>query len=198
MISKDKLILEIKNIFPRIRKPEDYANLIFTGYNLKAYDHATSRKRHDFTTQKIKDHVINRSYNVLNLLVPVKNASKILTVSSERQGLVYVKTQQHKIVEYEQKLLFKHIVIDHHVRFIAVKSLRLPATSNIDGVKRKMMQGNIFEQVSVYDKVLSELGKNGVKRKEYMGLRVVSTPIDHYYLSSKSKDIIEKSKGGEK
>ena len=48
MVSRAKLILEIRNKFPHIKKPEVYANIILEGIRLKAIDRNSSRRARDF------------------------------------------------------------------------------------------------------------------------------------------------------
>ena len=70
MISRNRLILEIKNNFPTIRKPEDYADVLISAEKINALDESTSKRRKKFGDH-IKTNAFNRCRKDLDLLVSI-------------------------------------------------------------------------------------------------------------------------------
>lgn len=178
-----------------MRNTDDYADVILVAISLRALDYGSAKNRRDFLRSgKIKISSFSSSYTKYNLLTAIKNADTNTIISSGRLGLLFVQSDQKRAIMYEQKLLFDHMSTNSHVQTIVRLSLKMPSTSSISQIKNRISSGNLYHQASVFEKVFSDLGKNGIIPKGYFSLGVRTTPISHYYLSQKWKNILSKVK----
>lgn len=193
MTTRAELVKNIKNEFPRITFPEDYAELILAGIKLQAIDSDSSRRRKDFfVAGKIKVHVFNNSYLKLGLLVAIKGADRLIVLVSRRAGVfLFNFSRAREILNMEKESLFAHIVSDPSIKKHVTSVLKLSSASSIDVIRTKMNSGDLMKQAGTYDKVFRNLTKNGVRPKGYMWFGVRTIPISHYYLSSKSKKLLQ-------
>jgi len=195
VISKRNLSKNIKTEFPRMRNTVDYANLILEGVKLRAFNSGSAKKRKDFLKSgKIKVHVFTNSYTKLNLLISKREADRITVMVSARVGFIFSFKLAGKILNREQELLFSHIVSEPSIKKHITKPLKLSPTATINTIKNKMCSGILMKQAGTYDKVFTNLMKNGVPPKSYMWFGVRTIPISHYYLSNKSKRLLVKNK----
>ena len=189
--SRDALIEEIKEIFPDIKVPQDYANVVLEGIKLNAVDRDSSIKRRVFLASKIvKANAFVQSYSKYNLLIAIKNADRNNYVHTAREGAKYFVNDALRVLNLENKLLLQHVRTDHHVRTIVSKSLKLP-TASISSIQNKLSTGDPFQRVSVYEKVFADLGKNSIPRKGYMWVGARTRPVSHYYLSLRTHNILK-------
>ena len=189
MVSRNRLILEIKNRFPTIRKPEDYAEVILEGIRLKALDRSSSRRKKEF--KKIKTHVFSKSHKDLKLIIKIEKADHSISPIAERDKVVFDFNKAQIILNHEKGLLLKHISKDDKVKNICIKTLKLKQSS-IASIKNKLGEGNIFKQGSTYEKVFNVLRDNKIKQVGYLWFGVRPIPIPKYYLSNKAQDMATK------
>jgi len=107
---------------------------------------------------------------------------------------LFDQSEQRRAITYEQKLLFEHMPTNFHVQTVVRLSLKIPSTSSMSQIKNRICSGNLYHQASIFEKVFSDVGKNGIIPKGYFSLGVRTTPISHYYLSPRSKNIISEAK----
>ena len=190
-VSRDALAEEIKKIFPDIKVPQDYADVVLEGIKLKAVDRDSSIKRRVFLTSKIiKANAFVQSYSKYNLLIAIKNADRNNYVHTAREGAKYFVEDALRVLNRENKLLLQHVKTDHHVMAIVSKSLKLP-TSSISSIQNKLSTGDPFQRVSVYERVFADLGKNNIPRNGYMWVGTRTRPVSHYYLSLRTHNILK-------
>ena len=190
MISRNKLILEIRNKFPTIRKPEDYADIISEGIRLKALDSDSSRRKSEF--RKIKTHAFSKSHKDLKLTIKIDKADHSISPVAERDTVVFDFNKAQIILNREKGFLMKHISNDDQVKNISVKTLKLQQNS-ITSIKNKLDEGNIFKQGNTYEKVFNILQDNKIKSTGYLWFGVRPISIPKYYLSNKAKNMESKT-----
>lgn len=194
VVTKNALVEEIKKHFPRVNKPENYADLILEGKKLNAVDAINAKKRKFFLESEIiSASIFHSSYSRLGLLDRLKNADKTIAVSSTRRvpGFAMSHSMILSYLNYERHLLYTHIPKDQRVKKIICNVLRIPIMSSIELIQRKMELGNPYHQVGVYKQIYEKIKREGIPI-DCMWLGVVALPADLYYLSDLSNSLLRK------
>ncbi len=141
-VSQKTLAKKIKNKFPRVNKPHNYANLILEGKRLDATNKANAVKRRKFLESEIiTASTFNSSYLRLNLLVRLYNVDKTFAVSSTRHtGLSFSPSLTLSYLNYERYYLYKHINKNHQIKKIVCSVLKIPINSSIYSIQKKWNQ----------------------------------------------------------
>lgn len=190
MVSSNKLILEIRNNFPTIRKPEDYVNIILEGIRLKALDRNSSKRKSKF--RKIKTNAFSKSHKVLKSLIKIDNMDHSVSPMSERDAVVFNFTKAQLTLNHEKNLLLKHIDTNKKVKDLSIKILKLLKTSTTNTIRIKLDEGDIFKQGSTYEKVFNTLKDNNIKPSGYLWFGIRPINIPKYYLSDKAQKWCQK------
>lgn len=193
MVDRRKLIIIIRNKFPRIRFPEDYADILLSGLKLKALDRKSAKRRRDFSNVfNHKVHAFSKCHKELDLLIKVEKAEYNISPMSEREYVVFDFSKAQKILNLEKDLLLEHIGDSQRVRKITTTKLKISVNSSLTSIRRKMNEGNIFKQGSTYEKIFDELKDNKIRSTGYLWFGIRPIPIPNYYLSRKAIGLINK------
>ena len=184
MVDRAKLIKKIHEKFPRIRYPQDYANILIRGWDLKAIDRPSAVRSREFTKiSKIKPHAFSKCHKELDLLKKIEKADHVVSPLSEREQVVFDFAKAQKILNIEKSLLLEHIEDSDKVHKIACKTLKIKIDSTIGKIKGILNTGNIFKQGSTYEKIFNSLKDNKVRSTGYLWFGNRPIPMPKYHLS---------------
>ena len=192
---KNILVEKIKNQFPQIRKPDDYADLILEGKKLGAIDRIHAKKRRLFLESDIVSaSIFTSSYSRLGLLDRLKGADKTIAVSSTRRkpGLAFAHSMILHYLNYERYLLYQHIAKDPRIKRIVCSVLKVSTKTSIQSLQKQIEVGDVYKQTSIYTKIYSKIKKQAIPIS-YMWLGVVALPADRYYLSNLSNTLLSRA-----
>ena len=191
LITKKQLTKNIKLTFPRLNKPEKYADLILMAVKLRADNRTKAVKRKLFLESgEIPASIFDAAYLKYDILVARRNADKTLAISSQRAGLLFASGHALSVLATELYLLYQQISEDNNLRIIVCKILNLSIKSNNTSIQSKIENGLYLAQVGTYKKVYDGIRKRGFMPKGYMSMSVTTLPASLYYLSDLSKSIL--------
>ena len=195
MISRNQLILEIKNNFSTVRKADDYADLILEGKRLGAIDRIHAKKRRLFLESgTVSASIFTSSYSRLGLLDRLKDADKTIAVSSTRRrpGFAFSHSMILHYLNYERHLLYQHIVKNPRIKSTVCSVLKVSTKTSIQSLQKQIEVGDVYKQTSIYTKIYSKIKKQAIPIS-YMWLGVVALPADLYYLSNLSNTLLSRA-----
>ena len=176
---------------PRLRKPQEYAQVIVTGRRLKALDPRSAKRRTDFLKDdQITTSIFSLAYTKRDILIPCKNAERDSVIYSARNESFVFGTTARAILDCERNALLDHAKQDAHVLAVVLQALKLSSDTDIVDTQTAMKQGSLFHQVNTYEKVYDQLGRNRIPPKGYKFLGIKTVPVSHYYLSQQSKTML--------
>ncbi|MBI5146777.1 MAG: hypothetical protein HZA84_06105 [Thaumarchaeota archaeon] len=192
VVSITTLAKEIQKQFPRVIKPNNYADLILEGKKINATNKNNAVKRRKFLESGIvTPSTFNSSYSRLGLLVQLPNMDKTFATSSSRRGLSFSPSLTLSWLNYERYYMYKHIVKNLQIKKIVCSVLKIPINSSLDSIQKKMELGNAIKQVGIYKRVYEKI-KRTQSVEGYMWMGVVTIPASHYYLSDLSNSLLRK------
>lgn len=187
-ISKIKLIREIQKRFPKIRKPENYANVLLAGVELHATNSNNGKTRWQFINAGAKPSSFSGSYSKYGLL-DRKEAPRVRILKYGRGTAPRNDSAMKQALEYERQGLFTHLTISATARKTVADALNV--RNSISAIRNMMETGAIRQQVEVYAKIFSLLQVKGQYNKNYnyvvLGFRFLP---DKYWLSTLAQRIL--------
>ncbi len=196
MVSRNKLILELKKQFPRVKKYDKYADLILEGMRLNAINKTNAVKRNFFLDSNIiSESVFQSSVSRLGLLDKFESSEKIIAVSSNRRSgrFAFDYSKILSYLNYEKYLLFNQMKRDQYTHKIICNVLKVSITSTKESIEKKMEFGAPHTQVDTYKKIYEKIKRGGIST-ECMWLGVVRLPAFSYCLSNLSNSLVHNSK----
>lgn len=189
---------EVRAEVPEIRKPEAYADVLLRALSLGALNRTTARDRRTFLkSTNITASIFQRCYTVYDFLVKHADPNSRPVVMSERTILtpeyIFSPGCGSETLEHERSLMLKHIKADPHLQDVVAKYLKIPHGS-IDGIARKLVRGNLFKQVRIYNDVFQNIIRNGIAPKGYVVLKVVTIPVSKYCLGNLGRNVLERAR----
>ena len=195
MVSKNKLILEIKKQFPRMNKPANYADLILEGKRLNATSKINALKRKKFLETNVISKSIFQSSSKLGLLDKFASSDKTIAVSSTRRpgNFAFDYSMILSYLNYERYLLYNQMIRDINTKKIICIVLKIPITTTKESIEKKMVVGTPHTQVDIYKKIYEKIKKDGISTI-CMWLGVVRLPAFRYCLSNLANSLLYNSK----
>lgn len=195
VVSQKTLMKEIKSQFPRVNKPQNYANLILEGKKLNATNKANSVKRKKFLESEIiTPSTFSSSYLKMGLLVQLPNVDKTFAVSSTRHTrLSFSPSLTLSYLNYERHYLYKHMNKDYRIKKIICEILRIPVHTSVESIQKKIESGHAIKQVTLYKQIYDRIKRTG-SVDGYMWMGVVTIPASRYYLSDISHSLLCRTK----
>ena len=189
-ISKSKLIVQLHQIFPKVRKPENLADVLLAGVELYATNSTSPRTRWHFVNKGVKPHAFSEAYTKYGLL-DRKQAPRIRILRYMRGTAPRDDNAMKQSLDYERQGLYTHLTISSTAKSTVADALSV--TNSVSAIKNVMEKGSARQQVEVYDKIFSLLQMKGQYNKSYnyvmLGFRFLP---DKYWLSSLAQRILAK------
>ena len=189
-ISKTKLIGEIHQRFPKLRTPENYADVLLAGVSLFATDSTSGKTRWQFVNAGAKPHSFSEAYKKYGLL-DRKEAPRVRILRYTRGTAPKGNSALKQALDYERKGLYTHLTISPTARNTV--AIALNVRSYVSPIRDEMEKGSIMQQIDTYDKILSLLQIKGQYNKSYnyvmLGFRYLP---DKYWLSDLAERILAK------
>lgn len=197
MVDKRKLSIRIKNKFPKLRFPQDYSNVLLSGWELKAIDKKSAKRSSNFSKiNKIKVHVFSKCHRELDLLDKVERAEFSVSPMSERETVVFKFDEAQRILNIEKELILDHIEDSEKIQRILSKKLKFPLNSTVNKIKKFLNLGSVFKQGSSYEKIFNILKDSKIRSTGYLWFGIRPMPIPNYYLSKSAILLLKNNNKG--
>jgi len=190
-----QLAVLIKQYFPRIQKPKNYARLLKLAYELGLNNRGASLPPRAFIKRGIIYSTVNAAYKKYGLLNVVVGGSRIILPLNHRgYEIIGNNTALKALLDLERNNLYRHLRDDDDAKEFVTKILKLDITATVLQISRKMSEGDIRHQLNIYDKVYIKMESKKFLNINYNYLWAGFRPIpsDTYYLSQKALNIIMK------
>lgn len=191
MLSKIKLIRELKKVFPKMQKHDDIADVLLIGETLNAVNESSRTKKWKFILRGATSNAFYRAYNY-NLLDKRKSVRRAF-VMCMRGIRVKDRNDTRKALKKELTGLLKHLASNSTARNSVATYLSL-SSSSLSLIKQELEKGTPQDQLITYGKVVNHLILEKKYNKNYdyywMGFRFIA---DQYWLSDIAHRILSKA-----
>jgi len=178
-VDKTKTLRNISKAFPRLRKPDNIAKVIYAGLALNAVSKKDARNRGAFETEGAPSYGVTVSYKLK--LLDAKKAPRIQILIHKRPGYPRPKilSERATLLKKERAGLYNHLLNDNEALKSVVEFLELPKGSSVVAVRNRMETGDTDEDITRYDGVVKQaLEDKGLYKKDFdyywMGFRHLS------------------------
>ncbi len=178
-----------------MRSTNDIAEVLIAGEALNAIDESHKQTRWSFIRKGSKDAAFYNAYKNYHLLDKKQKEHKVYFEYKRPNANNPISTSDIlRALALERRGLYKHMLADPRVRNAVTRALSLP-NGNLDVIRRTLERGNVYDQLSIYSKVLSFLTSEGLydKRYDYYVIGFRNVP-HHYWLTSLAKKLLGRAK----
>lgn len=175
-------------MFPSLKRPLDYADVLIEASRLKAFDGASARARGKF--RRIKLHAFAQCHKSLGLLRQIRDANNMAVPVSERDPAIFRFQRAQAVLDIEKGLLMHHAESNDGIRRLCALALRMDARSTISQIRSRINEGNLFKQAGSYERAYCRIKGSGIRMAGYLFFGIRSVPVPKYYLTQKAKRLL--------
>lgn len=190
-IDKSRIVQEIQNECPKIKKVQDIADVVLAALDLQASSTNTVT-RWELQQHGAKPQAVQRAYK--HKLLQKKGVGRQAYPTYDRGPTPRTDTEWRRALQRERPGLYRHIANDRRAKQIAEDVLGLPPTSSLAAIRNRMESGDTQHQVSLYRNVVSMLIARRIFDRRYdyvfLGWR---NKANRYWLTDKATRIVQRS-----